>query len=315
MDSLLDLIRSSADTVRTILAVLLPIGIGILLRGLRVFDERDGEVLRRFVVRFTVPLFIFFAIYEAQRDSIAAIAPMTTALILFTVALFAIGWGVSMLFPPGPQRTAVHACLTFCNYGWMGFGICGALLGEEGVQRVVYFLILWWPVFYGFGLLIGLVHAREQKGGLPIRRTLSMALPPVGAMLIGLGLNLGSVRLPGLVDSALRPFGHMTVPLILLSVGLMLDFSRLRGALKPAVLITAVTLLVGPLIGWGLAAGLAPDAVGFKALILEAAMPVATVTPILEENYAMDTELVGTAIVLSTVASLVTLPLIALIVV
>jgi len=299
------------DTTRTILTVLLPIGLGILCRAARLFNDRDGEVLRRFVVRFTVPLFVFFAVYEADRGSLRAMGPMTAALLILTTALFLIGWAASRLFEPGPKRTAVHACLTFRNYGWMGFGVAAALLGREGVQRVVYFLILWWPVFYGFGLLIGLVHAREQQGGVPIRRTIAVAAPPVVAIVFALGLNLGRVDLHPLLEQVLRPFGDMTVPLILLSVGLMLDFSRLRRALGPALMITAVTLLVGPLIGWALAALLAPDAISYKILILEAAMPVATVTPILEENYAMDADLVSTAIVLSTAASLVTIPLIA----
>ena len=44
-------------------------------------------------------------------------------------------------------------------------------------------------------------------------------------------------------------------------------------------------------------------------------MPVATLTPLLEENYAMDKDLVSAAIVLSTLVSLVTVPVLAAVVV
>ena len=44
-------------------------------------------------------------------------------------------------------------------------------------------------------------------------------------------------------------------------------------------------------------------------------MPVATLTPLLEENFAMDKDLVSTAIVLSTLVSLATIPALAAVVI
>jgi predicted permease len=72
-----------------------------------------------------------------------------------------------------------------------------------------------------------------------------------------------------------------------------------------------VTLVIGPVIGWVLAVLLTRDLVSWQVVILEGAMPVATLTPLLEENYEMDKDLVGAAIVLSTILSLVTLPILA----
>lgn len=296
---------------RKILLVLIPIGLGLLFRSLKVFSDEDGALLRKFVVRFTVPVFVFFSLYQARPESLSAIGPMMAALVLMTVMLFGIGWGMAALFGGPARRTAVHACITFGNYGWMGLGVAHALLGAPGTQRVVYFILPWWPVFYAFGLGIGFIHVRERKGGVPIRRAVALAAPPIAAMALGLTMNLRSVAVPGLVTDVLKPFGDMTVPLILFSVGVMLDFSRLAAAIGPALIISAVTLLVGPLVGWGVAALLARDAVSFNVVILEGAMPVATLVPILEENYAMDKDLVSTAVVLSTGLSLVTIPIVA----
>jgi hypothetical protein len=228
-----------------------------------------------------------------------------------TLALFLIGWGLSAFYRQAPRRAAVHACTTFCNYGWMGFGVASALLGEEGTQRVAYFLILWWPVFYGVGLVIGLLHTRERRGGLHVREALLVSAPSILAIALGLGMNLGGLAVPALASFVLRPFGDMTVPLILLSVGIMLDFSRVGAAIGPALVVSAVTLLIGPLIGWGLAALLARDSASYKVMILEGAMPVATVTPVLGESCPMDGDLANSAIVLSTALSFLTIPLVA----
>jgi hypothetical protein len=117
---------------------------------------------------------------------------------------------------------------------------------------------------------------------------------------------------PALLARVLKPFGAMTVPLILFSVGAMLDLRGVHQALAPALAISAVTLVVAPVIGAGLAALYTADRISHNVAIMQAAMPVATFTPALAENYEMDLTLANTAIVVSTVLSMLTLPVVAL---
>ena len=303
------------SSTQKILEILFPMALGLAFRLIGLFSDPEGELLRKFVVRFTVPVLCFVSLYTAQAQSIAAIVPMSEAFVLMCLVMFAFGWLAATRVKEPSQRSAVHACITFGNYGWMGLGVMTALLGAEGTQRVVYFFMLWWPVFYGLGLPIGFIHVGRRTGGVPLGKTLAVAAPPIVASALGLAANLCSVRVPEHLVKMLTPFGDMTVPLILLSVGMMLDVTRLRTALRPALLITAVTLLIGPLVGWGIAALLARDPVSYQTIIIEGAMPVATLTPLLEENYAMDKDLVSTAIVLSTIVSLATIPILAAIVI
>jgi len=300
------------DITGKTLLVLIPILMGLFCRLVGLFDEAEGAALRKFVVRFTVPIFVFFSLYDARPESIAAIVPMAASFVTLTAVMFALGWVASIPFKGSASKAAVHACVTFGNYGWMGLGVAHALFGPEGTQRVVYFILLWWPAFYAFGLGIGFVHAGERKGGVPIRHAVTLAAPPLIAVAIGLTLNMRQVLLPDLVVGVLRPFGDMTVPLILLSVGVMLDPRQLGTALRPALVVTALTLVAGPLIGWAVGSALTRDPVSFSVVVLEGAMPVATLTPLLEEHYEMDVNLVSTAIVLSTALSLATVPLTAL---
>jgi predicted permease len=289
------------SSTQKILEILFPMGLGLLLRLVGLFGDREGELLRKFVVRLGVPVLCFFSLYAAKPESVAAIAPMAGAFVLMCLTMWSVGWLAATRFKEPSQRSAVHACVTFGNYGWMGLGVMTALLGVAGTQRVVYFFLLWWPLFYGLGLPIGIIHVGRRTGGVPLGKTLAVAAPPI--------------LCAALLTRTLSPFGEMTVPLILLSVGMMLDPSRLHTALRPALLVTALTLLIGPLVGWGIAALLAPDPVSYRTIIMEGAMPVATLVPLLEENYAMDTDLVSTAIVLSTLVSLATIPVVAALVI
>jgi len=303
------------NVTERVLSVLIPILLGWALRLGRIFGDREGDVLRSFVVRFALPVLVFFSMYDAGRDDISAMPSMLASLVVLTAALFPLGLLCSRLFKGTGRRTAVHACCTFGNYGWLGFGVAQVLLGEPGLRRAVFFCVLWWPVFYGFGLPIGLIHARRERGGLPIWKAVRLATPVISCLVAGFLFNLRGLRLPSLLETTMRPLGEMTVPLILISVGMMLDLSGIRKALAPALLVSAFTLLVAPLIGWALAAVLTRDPTSYAVVILNAAMPVATLTPILAENFEMDLEVTNTSIVLSTLLSLITLPIVAYLVV
>ena len=303
------------DVIARILSVLIPILLGLALRLGRVFGDREGDVLRAFVVRFAVPVMIFFSMYEAGRDDISAMPSMVAGLVVLTAALFPLGLLCSRLVSGTGRKSAVHACCVLGNYGWLGFGVAQVLLGEPGLRRAVFFCVLWWPVFYGFGLPVGLIHARRERAGVPIRKTLKLVLPIISCLVAGLVFNLQGWRLPPLIETTLKPFGAMTVPLILFSVGVMLDLSGVRKALAPALLVSAFTLVVAPLVGWAVAAILTRDPISYAVVILNGAMPVAMLTPILAENFEMDLDVANTSIVVSTLLSLLTLPVVAYLVV
>jgi len=300
------------ETIPQILVAFVPIVAGMLCRGMGFVGDREGHVLRRFVVGVAIPLFVFFAFYDAPRDSFRAMAPMAAGFVLINLVFFVVGGGVAMLFDGVPRRTAVHACITFGNYGYMGLGVIPTVLGPEARQRVIYFIMLWWPVFYGLGLPIGMIHRGGRKGGLPLRRVASVAAPVLAALALGLTMNLLSVSAPRVLRAGLEPFAEMAIPLILFSLGVLLDLRHVGRSLKPALLVAGIVLLAGPLVGWGLAELLAgSDAVTHGTLVLEGAMPVAAITPVLAECYDMDEQIVGSAICLSTALSLLTIPLVA----
>ncbi|MFP4028677.1 MAG: AEC family transporter [Candidatus Brocadiia bacterium] len=300
-------------TVIQILYVLIPILMGLAFRLAKVFGDEEAEVLRSFVVRLCVPILVFFTMFEAERESVGSLPTMMLAFVLVGIGLFTLGWLCSKSVEGIGRKTAVHASTTFGNYGWMGFGVCEVLLGQAGLQQAIFFIVLWWPVFYTLGVPIGLIHARRNKKGVPLVKAIKVASPVIGMMLLGLIFNFCGVKIPDLIRGSLKPFEKMTVPLILFSVGTMLDFSRIHRDFLPSLLVSAATLVGGALIGWGVAEILNPDGISYNVIILEAAMPVATLTPILAENYKMNTETVGTCIVVSTVLSLVSLPILAII--
>jgi len=303
------------EVIVKILEVLLPITLGLMFRLLGLFGDDEGEALRKLCVRFTVPALIFFSMYDMQTDTISAMVPMVAAFLLMCVVLFFVGWVCSGIVSGAGRKSAVHACITFGNYGWMGLGVGETLLGAEGLNRVVFFILLWWVAFYGLGIPIGLIHSGGRKNKVPVAHALKVASPVLVCLAVGLLFNFTGITLPQFLDASVRPFADMTVPLILFSVGVQLDVTKVAHNVRPAAIVTGVTLVVGPIVGWLLGMALANSSISHKIMILEGAMPVATLTPVLASNIDLDLDLTNTAIALSTLLSLITVPMVAAIVV
>ena len=299
------------STTVKVIAVLLPILLGQVCRLTKLFGDEEGKLLSRFVIRLTVPILVFFSMYDADKGDFAAAPILVAALVLVTAIRFAAGYGASRFFAGAPRRAGMHACVTFANYGWLGYGVTQALLGDDGLRRAMFFLMLWWPVFFGFGAVVGLVQAGEGKSKFSLGSVLKIALPVAAALVGGLTLGAFDCPIPGVLQDCLRPFARMTIPLILFSVGLTLDLRGLRGAMKPALAIAGFSLVVGPLVGWLVASMLTRDPLSYKVIILESAMPVAAMTPVLGDYFEMDLEVVNSAVVVSTVLAMATLPVLA----
>jgi malate permease and related proteins len=296
-----------------ILGILLPIGIGIGLRQFRVFDEEDGSRIRRFCIQFTVPLLVFSSMYSAQTEVFGQLGPMVVSMLLMTACFFGVGYLGSLVTKDKAERAAIHASTTFGNYGWIGWAVANVVLGADGFQRAVFFTSMWWPSFYSYGLLIGIVHneSEERRGVLII--TLKRLAPVAIALATGITFNLAKITVPDVLYSTIRNFGDMSVSLILLTVGLHLKFSSLIGHFPKALLVSLLRFIPGPIIGIAVAAlgkavfGL--DEISVRVVLLNSALPVATIIAVLGDNYPMKTDIVGASIVLSTVLSLVVLPI------
>lgn len=295
----------------SVLEIIVPICIGQILRLVRLLGDEEGKIIQKLCIRFTVPVLIFYSMYEVNRRSLELITPMVSSFVLLTVILFGIGWLGSCLVKETSRKNAVHACIMFGNYGWLGLGVGGILFGSEGIVRVIFFILLWWPVFYALGLPAGLIHTRERKGNVPIDKVFKIVFPMLVALGLGLWLNFLEIDIPKFLSASLLPFAEMTVPLILLSVGAMLDLRRSHKNIGLALFISFITLLIAPFIGWLVGNLLQQSDISLKIIILESSMPVATLTPVLAQNIKMDLDLVNTSIAISTVISLITLPVIA----
>lgn len=197
--------------------------------------------------------------------------------------------------------------LIFSNLGFMGYPVCQTLFGSDSLFYVSLINI-------PFGLLVftvGVFLLRPDLARDPdLRRILS---PGLVASLIGLLLFFVGITIPSPISDSISLLGSVTTPLAMIVIGSLLatlPFGSMFGDIRIwivsifrlGIIPIAIFLLLRPYISDPLLLGVP---------VILAAMPVAANTVLLAEEYGVNAELASKGVFISTILSVLTIPIIA----
>jgi predicted permease len=192
--------------------------------------------------------------------------------------------------------------LVFPNAGNMGLPLCLFAFGNAGLAlAIVYFAI--------FSVLNFTVGPAIAAGSFAPGRLLR--LPLVYVVAAALALDLLGVELPAWIANSLQLLAGLTIPLMLIALGVSLarlKVANLWRSLGLSVLRLAIGIGVG--LGLGAALGLSERARG--VLLIQSAMPVAVFNYLFAAVYGRAPGEVAGLVLLSTLISFASLPLLLL---
>ena len=203
------------------------------------------------------------------------------------------------------SRVVLRFSTVFSNCGFMGIPLAGAVCGEKGTLYasvfVVIFNVIQWT--YGYALMSG------EK--LSVKKVIIN--PCVLGLLAGLPAFLLSISIPAPVTNAVSMLAALNSPLAMIVIGVHLAKADLISTLKdvrcypasllrlivlPAVIMPAVIAL--PL----------PDNYQKITLAVMFGAPVAASCALFSSKFRRDSELAGRLVAMSTLFSIITLPLV-----
>lgn len=135
------------------------------------------------------------------------------------------------------------------------------------------------------------------------------ANPLVLACAVGFALNLSGVGLPPLIGPLLEILGQASLAVGLLAVGAGLDLKALRDAGPGVAAAALLKLAVLPLLAWLLALALGLSGVALAAVVTTAAVPVSASAYVMARQMGGDAKIMAGAITATTLAALITMPL------
>ena len=296
--------------IETLVQMSVLVGLGALWRY---FKPAHMEVhafrntITDLVFYLLLPALVLRVLWQAkmglQSLQISAVASSS----ILVAILFS--WVVCKSFRVENRITgAAILAASFGNITYLGLPVLTAALGEWAASIVIqYDLFAATPLLFTLGMLLA-AHFGQNEGGIQPLRQLGR-IPALWAALLAVLLNLAAIPMPHILESVLRQLGNGVVPLMLIAIGLSLEWRGLqRKAWGPLLMVIVVQLVLMPLFVWRISGFFAFSHEQQLAMVLEAAMPSMLLGLVFCERFKLDTVFYAAAVTLSTLLSILTLP-------
>lgn len=214
----------------------------------------------------------------------------------------------------GKTKDVHEYICTFSNVGFMGYPVIFAVFGELGVfYAAIYnlsFNLLAWS--YGVNLLDRDTREDPNKQKLSIgKRIINLFNPALIAVIIGFVLFLTSTQLPRVIFDTLKMVGNTVTPLSMMCIGFILSEVDTKDVFNDwRIIVTSfIRLIAIPMLVFLVLKGLGKEGFLLTIPVIITAMPAAANTAIIAVRYNSDYHLASKAIFISTLISIVTIPL------
>jgi predicted permease len=278
-------------------AVILPVVIisGIGYVWSRLSRPFDNALVTQLVSMIGSPCLVASSLtsLHVQPESLGL---MALATVLVFSGMFVLGFVVLKIM--GLPMHSYLPAVVFSNAGNMGLPLALFAFGDSGLALAV--------VYFAFSATLQFTAGISIAAGTTSVRHL-MKMPVIYAVLGSLVFVLTGIPVPAFVGNTLQILGGLTIPLMLLALGVSLASLSVR-SLPRNLFLSLVRMLGGFglsfLVAWAL--DLPPMARG--VLLIQASMPVAVFSYLFAQFYQRRPEDVAAMVIISTLLSFGTLP-------
>ena len=282
-----------------IMALLMAVGILLSRRGF--LSPQGTKDLGAILLRIIIPCVIvksYITTYSRERLLELALSA-GLALVAFILAM-----GIAYLVY-GKRRRIENFAAAFCNAGFIGIPLAQAVIGDEGVFYMAASVALLNLFQWTYGVYIMTDRKDSIRAKTIVKNTAAIAI------VVGIALFLSRLPVPGILTSTLGYIAGMNTPVAMILMGTymaklpwrkLLDKRAYGCVLLRLVVIPAVVLAVF----WALP--ITNQNVALAAY-LAAATPVGANICVFAQQYDCDYEFSVVTVWLSTVLSIVTVPL------
>jgi len=289
------------------LILVIVMAVGFAMRRLGLIDAIGNTYLTKILLKVTLPATMLTAI---GGSTIAV--PLYQVFVLFgaTVLSFGVMAIVAFLSPwamaTKPDERGVYAALgLFGNVNFMGIPLAFSLFGSDGMFYAVLYNIVFNLLIFSLGM--------KMIGGKSAKISAKFFFTPVLiASVLALIFFLADVRLPYVIDSSLGLLGRVTSPLAMLLLGSVLGGMNIREMFQGWRVygITLVRLVIAPIAVYFALSPLPLRPMFLAVLVVMSASPMAISTATFAIHYGQHEEIVGKGVFLSTLFSVVSMPLV-----
>ena len=288
---------------------------GILAVKFGILDEHSLGSVSKLVMRMALPAYIFINTAEgATRQGLAEsllVIPLAIALYLM---LFLLSLLLEKVFHlKGNRGHVFRAIVMFGNVGFMGIPLVVELYPDTALLYISLFTILDQGLFWTYGVSLT-KPVSGQKEKISLKNLKNLLSPALVAIVGATVLVLLNIHLPKLLTTTLSKLGTASMPLSLLYIGGMLSMTDVRKVLRCGELYAEIGLkmLVLPIVFFLVMKLCQVPADMAGTMTFLTGLPAINMVAMLSKNNGSDGDYAVCAVMMTTLACLVTLPLVSL---
>ena len=291
----------------TFIVVLIIIFIGYIAKRINLLKFDDVEILNKIVIYIAMPALVFYSLYNADLSLIPKIGilPFVNIIIVLICALI-VYLILSYLKIDTKKKWSIVLVSSMANTGFFGFPIILGIYGNNGLIRAIFYDIGTTVIFIIFNIILILKYNGEFKE--LIKKILTF--PILWAVIFGFCLNYLNIYLGYICLTSLEYLKNLTIPLIMLSLGLSIDFKGFKENINVVLFTSFIKLILSPLILLLIFNIINLGTLEETIAICEAAMPPAMLSLVIALNYGLDSKIASDCIFIDMMISLITLPII-----
>ena len=300
------------------------IALGFLCQRLRLLTEEANKCMADIVMYFVTPCVIINAFSASYTKSellsilknIGVVALVAVLLHLFMIL------SVYLIFrmKDEDKRRVMRFAAVFSNAGFIALPLAQALIDTPECHEGALYAAVFLAVFNIALWTWGLTDMSADKRSMSIKKIL---LNP-GLIGVAIGMiiftsplylsfgNVSGIKLPSLITDALSALSALNLPIPMLMVGYYLGKADIKAALSDlwSYFCIAIRLILYPMLLLGVLLVFGIRGNVLTVLVIGASAPVGATTTIFSAKFGRDTDLSVRLVSLSTLISMITMPLI-----
>ena len=294
---------------QTMLKLFLLLILGFVLFKCHIFDEYTNKKISALIVNVASPMLIISSIAGVEGSNKSIVFLMIGAGILMYIGFIILGKIINRIFPFPKKDWPVYECMVvFANTGFMGYPVLLDVFGQEAVFYASLIHMAFHFFVYTYAIMC-LTKGDDSEFKLNFKQLLT---PGIILIFVGIFIYLFDIQLPSVLMDTINSVGSLTAPLSMMMIGSSLAVYPIKDSFTDwrSYVFAFVRLMIVPFVTMIMCRLLHIDAYYANITIITNAMPVGSMVLMLATQYNANVKIVTRNIVVSTLLSVITIPIV-----
>lgn len=287
--------------------------IGVLENKKGIINDQIEKSLSWIVINIANPALIISSSLSKNKDiSGKDLAGVMIISIAMYVGLIILAYIITKLLRVSKKEMGAYMVMfVFSNIAFMGYPVISGIYGKGALLYASLFSLPFNILIYTYGVLA--IGGSTKLSDLKISKILNIG---VLACIVSIILFATRIPMPGFVQTLTDMLGNLSAPLSMMVIGSSLVKMDIKSVLNDykMIIFIVVKQLIFPILAAFAIKGLIDSELIYGIVVIMLAMPVGSMTAMLANQYNGDYELVSKGVAFSTLVSVISIPLISVIV-